>query len=69
MLYEDGSEELYDLISDPNEWTNIANVKGAGKIKNEFKKAIPQKQVPLSKVSHYNINAYWRAKVKEAAER
>lgn len=69
MIYEDGSEELYDLINDPNEWTNIANAKGAGKIKNEFKKAIPQKQVPLSKVSYYNINAYWRAKVKEAAER
>lgn len=25
IRYRDGSEELYDLRSDPNEWTNIAN--------------------------------------------
>lgn len=25
ILYSDGSEELYDLKKDPNEWTNLAN--------------------------------------------
>ncbi len=25
LRYNDGSEELYDLSSDPNEWTNLAN--------------------------------------------
>ncbi len=25
IRYHDGSEELYDMIEDPNEWTNLAN--------------------------------------------
>lgn len=69
IIYEDGSEELYDMIEDPNEWDNIAGKKDLIDIKKQFATAIPENQEPLSKVSHYNINEYWRSKVKEATER
>lgn len=69
ILYEDNSEELYDMINDPNEWTNIAATKEADPIKKRFKKAVPKNQVPLSEVSYYTVNEYWRAKVKESHER
>ena len=31
--YEDGSEELYDHQTDPNEWTNLADRKEFAEIK------------------------------------
>lgn len=69
IRYENGSEELYDMVNDPNEWNNIAGEKENKKIKAHFKKAIPQEQEPLSKVSYYTVNEYWRQKVKESHER
>ena len=69
IQYEDGSEELYDMIHDPNEWNNIAEKKGSKMIKAEFDKHIPREQEPLSKVSYYTINEYWRTKVKESHQR
>lgn len=42
IRYEDGTEELYDHNSDPNEWTNEANnPKYKNKIE-ELKKLLPQ---------------------------
>ncbi len=41
IQYRDGSEELYDLRTDPNEWTNIASDPGQAKIKTELSRFIP----------------------------
>ena len=46
ILYEDGSEELYDHQIDPNEWTNLADRKEFTEIKNSLAEAIPAKQHP-----------------------
>jgi len=68
IVYKDGSEELYDMVKDPNEWTNLAGKQEYAGISAYFKKAIPKKQAPLSKVSTYKINDYWRAKVRTNKE-
>ena len=38
IRYSDGSEELYDHDSDPNEWTNLADNSKHGELKNELAK-------------------------------
>ncbi|MDB4372705.1 sulfatase-like hydrolase/transferase [Mariniblastus sp.] len=43
IRYRDGSEELYDLRNDPNEWTNIANQAEMETLKSKLKKQIPVK--------------------------
>jgi len=63
IVYEDGSEELYDMVKDPNEWTNIAGNPEYSGIIAHFKKAVPKTQASLSNVSIYKINDYWRARV------
>ena len=69
IVYEDGSEELYDMTEDPNEWTNLAKNSKHLKIIKRFRAAVPKKQAPLSKVSSYKINDYWRAKIKANKQR
>ena len=44
--YEDGSEELYDHQTDPNEWTNLADQKEFAEIKQRLAEVIPKKQHP-----------------------
>ena len=41
IRYRDGSEELYDLRTDPNEWTNIANDPKHADLKSELAKSFP----------------------------
>ena len=43
IQYADGSEELYDLKIDPNEWRNLANDEEHYGIKDDLKKWIPKK--------------------------
>ncbi len=66
IVYEDGSEELYHMTNDPNEWTNLAGDERYAAVKLEFKEHLPNQQAPLSKVSKYSINEYWRAKTRAA---
>lgn len=63
IVYEDGSEELYDMINDPHEWTNIAKLPESESIINRFKISIPKTQAPLSPKCYFSINEYWRQKV------
>lgn len=42
IIYADGSEELYDMKSDPNEWTNLAGDSQYADIIAEHRKFIPQ---------------------------
>lgn len=59
IRYEDGSLELYDMIADPNEWTNLAQSPAHQKVIQELKKSIPKKWADLSKYSNYNFNTYF----------
>ncbi|MGB0258749.1 MAG: sulfatase-like hydrolase/transferase, partial [Coraliomargarita sp.] len=44
--YQDGSEELYDLNNDPNEWHNLAENPEFAAIKAELKSSAPEEQAP-----------------------
>lgn len=67
IRYEDGSEELYDMVKDPDEWHNLAGNPETTAIKSRFKAALPE-QEPLSPKSTYTINEYWREKVKQSQQ-
>jgi arylsulfatase A-like enzyme len=43
IRYADGSEELYDHASDPNEWTNLASDPAYDELKAELRDALPAK--------------------------
>ncbi|WP_318249037.1 sulfatase [Paraglaciecola chathamensis] len=58
--YEDGSEELYDHSSDPNEWYNLAGNPSYRAVKNELKKRLPDVNAPWSPVSQYTSNDYFK---------
>ncbi len=57
--YEDGSEELYDMIEDPNEWTNLSHRTDLQEIIEAHKAHIPNKAAPLAPGSSYDINPYF----------
>ena len=44
--YADGSEELYDMKNDPNEWTNLADDPKHAAILTEYRKWLPKPDVP-----------------------
>ena len=69
IVYEDGSEELYDMMDDPNEWNNLAMNPESEAIKTHFKAACPPAPVPLSPVSSYKVNQYWRRITKQTKDR
>ena len=61
IQYEDKSQELYDLIKDPNEWHNLVFKKENNAKAKNLAKYIPQKQASISPYLKYDINAYFRA--------
>ena len=44
IRYSDGSEELYDSINDPNEWTNLADKTELAEVKQRLDAFIPDKK-------------------------
>jgi arylsulfatase A-like enzyme len=42
IRYADGSEELYDILDDPNEWTNLATQEQYSAIKRELSQSMPR---------------------------
>jgi arylsulfatase A-like enzyme len=46
IRYEDGSEELYDLVADPNEWTNLADERSLRDVKRELATYMPATDAP-----------------------
>ncbi len=42
LVYEDGSEELYDMKKDPNEWSNLANHAKLLPVIKDFRKALKE---------------------------
>ncbi|MDF1657273.1 MAG: sulfatase [Verrucomicrobiales bacterium] len=63
IVYADGSEELYDMVSDPNEWTNLAGDPEYAEIIAEHKKWVPQGDVPPAPNSAARILIYEDGKV------
>lgn len=50
ILYQDGGEELYDHVNDPNEWTNLASRSEHADIKTELARWLPEKDAkPLNR--------------------
>ncbi|MDQ8192936.1 sulfatase [Coraliomargarita sp. SDUM461004] len=45
ILYEDGGEELYDHLTDPNEWNNLAHDSNYDTIKTELSLHIPDHKI------------------------
>jgi len=46
IRYADGSEELYDVREDPNEWTNLAARDGYESVKQELGAYMPTEDAP-----------------------
>ncbi|TVZ55637.1 arylsulfatase A-like enzyme [Lutibacter sp. Hel_I_33_5] len=65
IQYRDGSGELYNLKDDPNEWKNLFLDNQHKTIVNNFKKLVPNKHAPLSKVNMLNVNKHIDEELKE----
>ena len=58
IRYADGSEELYDMVKDPNEWTNLAKSAEHEAIIAEHRKWIPKISNKPAAGSHSRILTY-----------
>ncbi len=58
IRYADGSEELYDLASDPHEWTNLAGDPQYAEVVAEHRRWIPRVDVPPAPGSESRILTY-----------
>jgi arylsulfatase A-like enzyme len=61
IQYEDGSEELYDHASDPNEWDNLVYTGDRQGVAEQLKKRLPALNRPYALHSGYDINPFFRA--------
>jgi len=48
IQYADGSQELYNIQKDPNEWTNLASKPEFKKLITSLKKSLPKTNLPLA---------------------
>jgi arylsulfatase A-like enzyme len=56
--YADGTEELYDMVNDPNEWTNVASKLENASVIEEHKKWLPKIDVPPAPNSASRVLTY-----------
>ena len=56
--YADGSEELYDMINDPNEWKNIVGDPAMKPIIDDHKKWLPKIDLPPAPNSANRVLTY-----------
>lgn len=68
IRYEDGSEELYDHRTDPNEWYNVAADKKYQKQKRRLQEYLPKINVYWTKYSAYNFQPYFREQKAKSEE-
>ncbi|WP_373512028.1 sulfatase, partial [Persicitalea sp.] len=69
IKYEDGSEELYDVAKDPNEWRNVAGEKKYAKVKATLGKYLPTVNVKWAAASEYSMNDYFIRQKEEQSEK
>ena len=58
IRYADGSEELYDMQADPNEWKNLARETEHAEVKAELARWIPEVDLPPAPGSAHRILTY-----------
>jgi arylsulfatase A-like enzyme len=58
ITYADGSEELYDMVNDPNEWTNVAAKPENAAIIAEHRKWLPKIDLPPAPNSASRVLTY-----------
>jgi arylsulfatase A-like enzyme len=69
ICYADGSEELYDMRSDPHEWNNLAGDPQYKDVIAEHRKWLPSQSAPPAPGSQHRILTYdggipvWEGKV------
>jgi arylsulfatase A-like enzyme len=56
--YADGSEELYDVVADPNEWTNVAADAKNAAVKKELAAWLPKLDLPPAPNSKSRVLTY-----------
>jgi arylsulfatase A-like enzyme len=61
IRYADGSEELYDHQTDPNEWTNLAGKSEHAAVIAEHKKWLPKTDLPPAPNSAHRVLTYDKA--------
>lgn len=55
IRYADGSEELYDMVKDPHEWTNLAGRAESASIKAAMARWLPKTDVPAAPGSAHRV--------------
>lgn len=76
ICYADGSEELYDHLTDPTEWTNLAGKPEHAAVITEHKKWLPKPDAPPAPGSAHRVLTYdqatdeavWEGKVVRRAD-
>jgi arylsulfatase A-like enzyme len=63
IVYADGSQELYDMRNDPNEWTNLAGESKYASIIREHRKWLPKVNEKPAPGSRHRILIYADGKV------
>ncbi len=63
ISYADGSQELYDMRKDPNEWTNLASDPKYADIIREHRRWLPKENRPPAPGSRHRILIYKDGKV------
>lgn len=58
IRYADGSEELYDMVADPREWTNLAGEAKYDSVKADLRRWIPKTDVPPAPGSAHRVLTY-----------
>ena len=58
IRYADGSEELYDMVNDPNEWENLAALTEHSKIIADHRQWLPTVDVPPAPNSAHRVLTY-----------
>jgi arylsulfatase A-like enzyme len=59
IRYEDGSEELYDLLTDPHQWRNLANKVQFAEVKRRLSRFVPDQQAEWAEKSFNGITDYF----------
>ena len=59
IQYEDGSDELYDHLKDPNEWYNQTGKAKYRDVKKKLRKHLPNINVPWAEESSYTFQPYF----------
>ncbi len=59
IKYEDGSEELYDHKTDPNEWHNLASEPSSQDVMGELARHLPQQNAEWSSLSQIDTYSYF----------